>query len=586
VRTTAPSRHTEGPDIAFLEEQSLAVTGLRASEPALPDAPAGTPLLSRLRVLHERFLPRLPYLPLNAEWTDLDGAPAVLDYLGLQPGGVPTAFSISADLGDGRGAVAFGSAPASRSATLTEVAVPLAKRLSAADDRLTWVLPAGWSWSEELQLVSETAIARVRLEPMPPGWGLAEWTRDVFARAPFLRDLRPLGDREVTIPGVAGAQLSRFDWQPPGQPRVLTNVVTGLTGRDGFSLVLEIPFEFGPEFHTMSPDAVLGMVSVATDGARTPTPTVAVAPDAEPPAVPTAPARSEPDPRLIAPVDRTVVACVDVADGLRPLARAKPPAYDEDLGRADVTTMSTTVTEIVSTSSPEQVLHRLACWAAGAPGFNPSTSQRPQRALLLGGRATAVEMLMAAARFAGPDPAVLARRWADTILADDASVTDAFWASAFLVSETASDPFEGGDPDSLVAVLHAASDRLETGPRLAWSRDLAGTGPVRPRRYRLRMFFDAGSGVLTWSGNPATVERFDYPVDHHWLPISKALADAIEELVVQYDEGSGLLRGDSEVFTDDDWAVFRRSYLSVVDELAWQLGSAYEVHDESRFPRA
>ncbi len=586
MRTVAPSRHTEGPDIAFLDEQSLTVTGLRAPEQALPEAPAGTPLLSRLRMLHERFLPRLPYLPLTAEWIDLDGAPAVLDYLGLRPGGVPTAFSIAADLGDDTGAVAFGSAPTARSATLTDVAVPLAKRLSATHDRLTWVLPAGWTWSEELQLVSESDIARVRLEPMPPGWGLAEWTRDVYAQAPFLRDLRPLGEREVTIPGVDGANLSRFDWQPSGQGRVLTNVVIGLAGHDGFSLVLETPFETGSEFHTTSPDAVLGMVSVEVDRARTATAIVAVPTNAEPPTVAVAPVRDEHDLRLVAQVDRSVVACVDIADGLRSLARANPPVYDEGLGRADVTAVSARVADIVSTSSPEQVLHRLACWAAGAPGFNPATSQRPQRSLLLGGRATAVEMLMAAARFAGPDPAVLARRWAAMVPADDESVTDAFWASAFLVSETAPDPFEAGEPDSLVAVLHAASDRFEEEPRSAWSRDLAGPGPARPCRYRLRTFFDAGSGVLTWSGNPASVERFDYPVDHRWLPISKALADAIEELLARYDEGSGLLRTDSELFTDDDWAVFRRSYFAVVDELAWQLGSAYEVHDESHLARA
>jgi len=38
-------------------------------------------------------------------------------------------------------------------------------------------------------------------------------------------------------------------------------------------------------------------------------------------------------------------------------------------------------------------------------------------------------------------------------------------------------------------------------------------------KYTLRVFFDAGSGVLLWSGNSAARERFDYPVNHYDLPL-------------------------------------------------------------------
>ena len=84
----------------------------------------------------------------------------------------------------------------------------------------------------------------------------------VFARAPFLRDARDWENREVHVPGVTTARLSRFDWQPAGRGRMLTTVVTGLAGQNGFSFVLEVPLEADTPSRTRDLDAVLGMVRV------------------------------------------------------------------------------------------------------------------------------------------------------------------------------------------------------------------------------------------------------------------------------------------------------------------------------------
>jgi hypothetical protein len=120
-------------------------------------------------------------------------------------------------------------------------------------------VPGKWSATEELQVTTETLQAFIRLEPLPPGTGLEERNGEV-ARAPFLRDLRQLGDRAVFVRGLDEARLQRFDWQPSASDRLLTTVVTGITGGHGFSFVLEVPLQVeGPP---VDPDAILASVEV------------------------------------------------------------------------------------------------------------------------------------------------------------------------------------------------------------------------------------------------------------------------------------------------------------------------------------
>jgi hypothetical protein len=62
------------------------------------------------------------------------------------------------------------------------------------------------------------------------------------------------------VRGVDEARLQRFDWQPSGRGRLLTTVVTGITGDHGFSFVLEVPLQ--SEGPLVDPDAVLASVEV------------------------------------------------------------------------------------------------------------------------------------------------------------------------------------------------------------------------------------------------------------------------------------------------------------------------------------
>jgi hypothetical protein len=41
--------------------------------------------------------------------------------------------------------------------------------------------------------------------------------------------------------------------------------------------------------------------------------------------------------------------------------------------------------------------------------------------------------------------------------------------------------------------------------------------------YRLRYFFDTGSGICLWGANDATRERFDYPIELRSLPLPETI---------------------------------------------------------------
>jgi hypothetical protein len=243
---------------AFLDEASMKLTAMRLPERSLEPLPESAPLLSRLRMLHARLLP-VRY-PVAADWYEMGGRPAVLDRFARAAGGSISGFSLATELAPDLGMVVLGSAPPDRDTALHQVGIPLASLARVVDDGLAWTVPSAWWVTEELQLTTETLQAFVRFEPLAPGTGLEEWTEEVFARAPFLRDFRRLGDRAVSVRGLEEARLQRFDWQPSARDRVLTTVVTGITGGHGFSYVLDVPLQAaGP---LVDPDSILASVEV------------------------------------------------------------------------------------------------------------------------------------------------------------------------------------------------------------------------------------------------------------------------------------------------------------------------------------
>jgi len=52
----------------------------------------------------------------------------------------------------------------------------------------------------------------------------------------------------------------------------------------------------------------------------------------------------------------------------------------------------------------------------------------------------------------------------------------------------------------------------------------------------LRLFFDAGSGVLLWAYDAEAKARFGYPVEVEMLDVSPELRAEIDQLVKDYDD--------------------------------------------------
>lgn len=101
-------------------------------------------------------------------------------------------------------------------------------------------------------------------------------------------------------------------------------------------------------------------------------------------------------------------------------------------------------------------------------------------------------------------------------------------------------------------------------------------------RYRLRYFFDAGSGVCLWAGDAATEARYGYAVGLDALPLSDETRAALGRLIAANDRsidwadpaGADVrAAGDAERFADaarEGLARLRRelpsSRFEIVDE--------------------
>lgn len=53
--------------------------------------------------------------------------------------------------------------------------------------------------------------------------------------------------------------------------------------------------------------------------------------------------------------------------------------------------------------------------------------------------------------------------------------------------------------------------------------------------YKLRYFFDFGSGICLWAANDAARDHFGYPVDSSKLPITSTLMHRVEFVLAWYD---------------------------------------------------
>ncbi|HEU4454476.1 MAG TPA: hypothetical protein VFR81_15515 [Longimicrobium sp.] len=101
--------------------------------------------------------------------------------------------------------------------------------------------------------------------------------------------------------------------------------------------------------------------------------------------------------------------------------------------------------------------------------------------------------------------------------------------------------------------------------------------------YRLRFFFDAGSGVCLWADNHEARESFGDAVRSDDLPLEPSTEARLERLIAWYDESIDWDDpGTAWPWTDEEQARFDAETQAVLALLRQELGAEYEIEDRSK----
>jgi hypothetical protein len=634
MTTAAPVRPPSGAGLAGAEpsggraagpeDDVLTLVAVRVPAPALPDAPPGTDLLSRLRMVHRTVLPAARR-PVDASWQLLGGRPAVLDRLGDEESARLSAFSLAAALGTDDGLAVVGWAPHDRAEALERVGVPLATLLRPDGDGLVWAQLPGWVHREEVQLTAPGGVrVRASLAPLPPATDAGAWTETVLAGLPRLRGLPARRDHAVSVRGVEQACLQTFDHAEDGG---CTVVVTGIAGADGFGLLLELPAR-GPGSRT-DPGTVLALLEVRparpgrpfaalptalalppwprddrsgapVPGATGAEPTAAArpAPPLTPPPAPLPPtpvrtavepparpagsalpplpppprtARVPGRPRLRGPrdryldaaVDRVMVAAIDVADGDPggpAVPRRRSPGQAPGPADLDAAAVRTVLDAVL-----------MRGWGPPLPWHGRMDVEALAAARVGRWRRIADLLVVETTPPAG------------TVLDDEVWVTARLVALAAAQARATSGAHapRGEGDRGLTGVLERVRRGLED-PDGAWDESMATVLVARGPRYRLTTGFDGGAGRLLRPANEAARSRWGPTVDHFDLPVPLALARQVQALLDRARLDRAEPAGGTRPFSQRELVEFREDYLVTLDELRRALGPAYVVEERAR----
>jgi hypothetical protein len=101
--------------------------------------------------------------------------------------------------------------------------------------------------------------------------------------------------------------------------------------------------------------------------------------------------------------------------------------------------------------------------------------------------------------------------------------------------------------------------------------------------YKLRYFFDTGSGTCLWSANDTARDHFDYPVDINQLPLSTTLRYRVWFVLAWYDT---FLDWENAPQPSQWWITeqepFNQAAQEVLQLLKQELQEEFEVIDESK----
>jgi hypothetical protein len=106
-------------------------------------------------------------------------------------------------------------------------------------------------------------------------------------------------------------------------------------------------------------------------------------------------------------------------------------------------------------------------------------------------------------------------------------------------------------------------------------------------RYRIRFFFDYGSGTCLWSGNRGTEERFGYPIVPGQLALSPETTAELERLIGRYDRPLNWENHPEAIpWSEDECRRFNASMLRHRTLIGQERGEDYEIVNEQPVMKA
>src|SRR5262245_2289531 len=103
--------------------------------------------------------------------------------------------------------------------------------------------------------------------------------------------------------------------------------------------------------------------------------------------------------------------------------------------------------------------------------------------------------------------------------------------------------------------------------------------------YRLRFFFDPGSGICLWCDNDAAREQFGYPVSLLDLPLPESVRRRGYFVIAWYDTFADWDSSPEPLkWRQREWGAFLCAAQELLALLRARLGGDFELVDESALP--
>ncbi len=102
-------------------------------------------------------------------------------------------------------------------------------------------------------------------------------------------------------------------------------------------------------------------------------------------------------------------------------------------------------------------------------------------------------------------------------------------------------------------------------------------------KYRIRFFFDHGSGTCLWSGNDLTRKKFNYAILPEKLPLSMETTKRANDLVDWYDQPMNLnYPPHPSLWRQEECDRFNKAVEELICLLKTELGDEFELVNEDR----